>query len=232
MAISSIMVLAILPVILLFLLGALILTLSLIIHKEDNTYLGWVTAVGAGLIILLSISAHPEGHGQIVWGGMLRYDWLGYIFSLLFIFGVGITALFVMNYKEVGSRTEFYLLLIASAIGMCFMASSADLIMLYLAIETTSIPLYILAGFMKDNEFSVEAGFKYLLFGAMTSAIMLYGFSLLFGFAGTTDMYLIFMENIRAAPSRLVWAIKSVLSPYVIFLSRPVSSEKDDKDIK
>jgi len=191
MAISSIMVLAILPVILLFLLGALILTLSLIIHKEDNTYLGWVTAVGAGLIIFLSLPAHPEGHGQIVWGGMLRYDWLGYVFSLLFIFGVGITALFAMNYKEVGSRTEFYLLLIASAIGMCFMASSADLIMLYLAIETTSIPLYILAGFMKDNEFSVEAGFKYLLFGAMTSAIMLYGFSLLFGFASTTDMYLI-----------------------------------------
>jgi NADH-quinone oxidoreductase subunit N len=61
--------------------------------------------------------------------------------------------------------------------------------MLYLAIETTSIPLYVLAGFMLSDNRSTEAGFKYLLFGAMTSAIMLYGFSLLFGFAGTTDMY-------------------------------------------
>jgi NADH-quinone oxidoreductase subunit N len=72
---------------------------------------------------------------------------------------------------------------------MNLMAASADLIMLYLAIETTSIPLYVLAGFMLTDKRSTEAGFKYLLYGALTSAIMLYGFSLLFGFAGTTNMY-------------------------------------------
>jgi NADH-quinone oxidoreductase subunit N len=61
--------------------------------------------------------------------------------------------------------------------------------MLYLAIETTSIPLYAMAGFLvKDNK-SSEAGFKYILFGAMTSAIMLYGLSLLYGFTGTTQIY-------------------------------------------
>ncbi len=58
--------------------------------------------------------------------------------------------------------------------------------MLYLAIETTSIPLYILAGFIIKDDRSSEAGFKYLLFGAMTSAVMLYGFSLIYGFSGTT----------------------------------------------
>ena len=68
------------------------------------------------------------------------------------------------------------------------MASAADLILLYLAIETTSIPMYILAGFLKDDDKSTESGFKYLLFGAMTSALMLYGFSLLFGFSGTTNL--------------------------------------------
>jgi NADH-quinone oxidoreductase subunit N len=61
--------------------------------------------------------------------------------------------------------------------------------MLYLSIETTSIPLYILAGFMTRDEKSVESGFKYLLFGAATSTVMLYGFSLLYGFAGTTNLY-------------------------------------------
>jgi NADH-quinone oxidoreductase subunit N len=61
--------------------------------------------------------------------------------------------------------------------------------MLYLAIETTSIPLYILAGFMLGDNKSTEAGFKYLLFGALSSTVMLYGFSLIFGFAGTTDLY-------------------------------------------
>ena len=61
--------------------------------------------------------------------------------------------------------------------------------MLYLAIETTSIPLYVLAGFLLADEKSTEAGFKFLLFGALTSTIMLYGFSLVFGFTGTTDLY-------------------------------------------
>jgi NADH-quinone oxidoreductase subunit N len=72
---------------------------------------------------------------------------------------------------------------------MNLMATSADLVMLYLAIETTSIPLYVLAGFMLGDAKSTEAGFKYLLFGALTSTIMLYGFSLVFGFTGTTNIY-------------------------------------------
>jgi NADH-quinone oxidoreductase subunit N len=72
---------------------------------------------------------------------------------------------------------------------MTLMASSTDLIMIFLAIETTSIPLYVLAGFFKDDNKSTEAGVKYLLFGALTSAILLYGFSLIFGFTGTTDLY-------------------------------------------
>jgi NADH-quinone oxidoreductase subunit N len=74
---------------------------------------------------------------------------------------------------------------------MAFMASAGDLVMLYLAIETVSIPMYVLAGFFVRNDQSTEAGFKYLLFGAMTSAVMLYGFSLLYGFSGTTDLQMI-----------------------------------------
>jgi NADH-quinone oxidoreductase subunit N len=69
------------------------------------------------------------------------------------------------------------------------MASAADIIMLYLAIETTSIPMYILAGFMTRDDKSTESGFKYLLFGSATSAIMLYGFSLLYGFTGQTNLF-------------------------------------------
>jgi NADH-quinone oxidoreductase subunit N len=90
--------------------------------------------------------------------------------------------------------------------GMCLMASSADLVMLYLAIETTSIPLYVLAGFLVDDKASTEAGFKYLLFGALTSAIMLYGFSLLFGFTGTTDLYKL-AGLLPAGPGALILAL-------------------------
>jgi NADH-quinone oxidoreductase subunit N len=94
-----------------------------------------------------------------------------------------------METENLGKRGEFYILMLVSTVGMCLMATSTNLIMLYLAIETTSIPMYILAGFFKEDRKSTEAGFKYLLFGAMTSAIMLYGFSLLYGFTGTTDLH-------------------------------------------
>ncbi len=108
--------------------------------------------------------------------------------KLLVIFGAGVTALFAMDYEELGGRGEFYLLMIASTIGMAFMVSAGDLVMLYLAIESVSIPLYILAGFFVRDAKSTESGFKYLLFGAMASAVMLYGFSLLYGFSGTTTL--------------------------------------------
>jgi NADH-quinone oxidoreductase subunit N len=107
----------------------------------------------------------------------------------LFIFAAAITAMFAMDMKGVGQKGEFYILMLISTVGMCLMASSADLTMLYLAIETTSIPMYILAGFMIHDDKSTESGFKYLLFGAAASTIMLYGFSLLFGFTGQTNIH-------------------------------------------
>jgi NADH-quinone oxidoreductase subunit N len=119
---------------------------------------------------------------------MLRQDWVSFTFRLIFMAGAALTAL-VATGKSGKHAGEFYLLLVISTLGMSLMAGSANLIMLYLAIETTSLPLYILAGFRVLDQKSVEAGIKYLLFGAMTSAVMLYGFSLLFGFTGTTGLY-------------------------------------------
>lgn len=185
------MFLAVLSEILLLALAGVILLLDFILPQEQHRLLGWVTALGMGLILFFSIPGMPGSAPELTWGGMIRHDWLAFTFKLLFIFGAGITALFAMDYREIGSRSGFYLLMIISTIGMCFMASSANLVMLYLSIETTSIPLYILAGFITKDDRSSEAGFKYLLFGALTSAVMLYGFSLIYGFSGTTDLYLI-----------------------------------------
>jgi len=183
------MIMALLPEILLLVLAGFVLAFDLIWSDENKRGLGWLTAGGLALILIISmLFARPGDQSVLVWGGMLSYDWYSFAFKMLFLFGAGITALLAMDVKELGSRGEFYILMLVSTIGMSLMVSSTDLIMLYLAIETTSIPMYILAGFFKQDDKSTEAGFKYLLFGAMTSAIMLYGFSLLFGFTGTTNI--------------------------------------------
>jgi NADH-quinone oxidoreductase subunit N len=139
--------------------------------------------------MLISLIFARPGEPVSTLGGMVRFDWLGFFFKMLFMFAGAATALLLMDNEKVGHRGEAYLLLLASLLGMNLMAASADLVMLYLAIETTSIPLYVLAGFMLADDKSTEAGFKYLLFGALTSTVMLYGFSLIFGFTGTTDLY-------------------------------------------
>jgi NADH-quinone oxidoreductase subunit N len=184
------MILAILPEIFILVLAALVLVLDLILPEERRGSLGWITAAGlSGAIAISLLVARPGPEARLVWGGMLRFDWLGFVFKMLFLFAAAITALFSVDLARMGKRGEFYLLMLASTLGMSLMASAADLIMLYLAIETTSIPLYILAGFLTRDDKSTESGFKYLLFGAMTSSVMLYGFSLLYGFAGTTNLY-------------------------------------------
>lgn len=190
--IDSAMIRAILPEILLVVLAVVVLVYDLAVDAGRRRGLGWLTAGGLMVIFFTSlVLARPGAESQAVWGGMLRHDWLGFVFTLLFLFGAAVTSLFAMEVEQLGQRGEFYLLLVASTLGMTVMASSANLIMLFLAIEMTSIPLYIQAGFFKSDDKSTEAGFKYLLFGAMASAILMYGFSLMYGFTGTTDLYVL-----------------------------------------
>ncbi len=187
---TTTMLLAILPEIGLVVLAGIVLVLDLAWRDMRCRNLGWFTAAGLVLVGGLSLAfAQPGAEPTLIWGGMLRLDMAGFVFRMLFLTGAAITALFSMRYEGVCLKGEFYVMLLISTLGMSLMASAADLIMLYLAIETTSIPLYVLAGFILRNDKSVEAGIKYLLFGAMTSAVMLFGFSWLYGFSGTTQLY-------------------------------------------
>jgi NADH-quinone oxidoreductase subunit N len=189
--------LAILPEILILVLAGVVLVFDALWHDEQRRSLGWLTAAGLVLIFTIGIAvARPDNDPRFAFGGMIRFDWLGFTFRMAFLFGAAITCLFAMDAENLGKKGEFYLLLLVSTLGMNLMASAGDLVMLYLAIETTSIPLYVLAGFVVNDDKSTEAGFKYMLFGALTSTVMLYGFSLLYGFAGTTSLYAL-AEKIR-----------------------------------
>jgi NADH-quinone oxidoreductase subunit N len=186
---TSTMFASILPEILILTISLLVLVVEPFWKEEKRRNVGWLTAGGLLAAMVISLIFARPGEPVSTLGGMVRFDWLGFFFKMLFMFAGAATALLLMDNEKVGHRGEAYLLLLASLLGMNLMAASADLVMLYLAIETTSIPLYVLAGFMLADDKSTEAGFKYLLFGALTSTIMLYGFSLIFGFTGTTDLY-------------------------------------------
>jgi NADH-quinone oxidoreductase subunit N len=123
------------------------------------------------------------GPGDLPLLGTFATDDLTMIARLLLMGAALITSLLCLDYHPKASPAEFYAMILFSTAGMCLMAAANELILAFLAIELTSIPLYILAGYFQGEARSAEAGMKYLLFGAMSSAIMLYGMSLCYGFA-------------------------------------------------
>ena len=122
--------------------------------------------------------------------GMLVIDPYAVFFEIIFIMIVAVMLLASYSYvgKYVKADGEFYTLMLFSATGAMFMASTNELITIYISLELTSIPLYIMAGLLRTGERSAEAAVKYVLLGAMSSAILLYGFALLYGLTGTTDL--------------------------------------------
>ncbi len=213
---------AIIPETGLTLLAVVLLVLSFIKSEKVNRALGWVTAAGLGLIALLTyLLANLAGTPVLLWGDMIRYDAPGFFFAILFLAGAGLTALFASLDEAIQPKPEFYLMLVLSTIGLCLMASAGNLILIYLAVETASIPLYVMAGLKFRDEKSVESGIKYFLFGALSSALMLYGFSLLYGFSGTTSIYSIsqaIAENQVPLPA-LVLAVLLVFAGFAFKIS-------------
>jgi NADH:ubiquinone oxidoreductase subunit 2 (subunit N) len=107
------MLLAILPEIALLVLAGIIVAYDAVWRQEQRRWLGWITVGGLVVILLISLLvSRPGDEPQLLFGGMLRQDWFGFAFKLLFLFGAAITSLFAMDVKEVGQRGEFYALLL------------------------------------------------------------------------------------------------------------------------
>ncbi|HEX4207441.1 MAG TPA: NADH-quinone oxidoreductase subunit N [Ktedonobacteraceae bacterium] len=129
-------------------------------------------------------------HTQTAFFGMFVVDQYALFFDVIFLLIAAIMVLASYEYigKYVKADGEFYALMLFSVVGMMFMASTGELISIYISLELTSFPLYVMAGLLQNNQKSAEASIKYVLLGAMSSAILLYGFALLYGLTGTTDL--------------------------------------------
>jgi NADH-quinone oxidoreductase subunit N len=125
-----------------------------------------------------------------MFAGAYVVDHYALALKAFFIVATYITVLLSVDYVNEGDyyEGEFYFLLLVATFGMSIMASSRDLITLFVALETISIPTFVLAAFRKHDRASNEAGVKYYLIGVLSSALMLYGFSLIYGVTGATKL--------------------------------------------
>ena len=151
-----------------------------------------LTAVVLGAAFALvapSVCAGASGPDTVAFGGQFRADAFSGLAKLM-IFAAAGTALVVAPrfFERAGAmRAEFPILVLFATLGMSIMVSASDLITLYIGLELNSLSAYVLAAFLRDDERSAEAGLKYFVLGGLASGILLFGLSLTYGFAGTTN---------------------------------------------
>lgn len=153
--------------------------------KRVNLYLAMV-----GIAASAAAAVSLIGRNTTSFSGLLVVDDFAIFFKLAFLLAAALVALSAVAFLEryPGAEGEFYGLMLFSTTGMMLMAGTRELVSIYLALELTSISLYLLAGLAKRDRKSSEAALKYLLLGALSSAILLYGMALLYGLSGTTDL--------------------------------------------
>ncbi len=158
-----------------------------------------IVLAAVGVLAALVMAAAQFGVQTSAFKNMLTVD--GYaVFIYILVLGSGLFSI-ALSYdynKRMGwERGEYYVLMLFSISGAMLMASAANLIVVFLALELLSIPLYIMAAFVPNNAASEEAGLKYFLLGAFAGGFILYGVALIFGATGATNL----MAVVAAAPN-------------------------------
>ncbi len=138
----------------------------------------------------VAAALHADPTPYSIMGQLVVVDGLAGFFRLLFIFAGLATVLFAWTSEEImgrkrENRSEFFSLTVFMTLGMCVMAEARDILMLFLSMESVGLVSYVMAGYMRGSRRSTEASLKYMLFGAVSSAIMLYGLSLFYGLTGS-----------------------------------------------
>lgn len=164
------------------------------------SWLAVASLIATGFLLLNG----PEGR-QVTFNGLFVSDGFGVFAKLLVLTASSLAIILSVNYleKERVARFEYPVLLVFATLGMLAMISANDLISLYVGLELQSLSLYVIASFKRDVAKSTEAGLKYFVLGALSSGLLLYGSSLVYGFTGTTnfDKLAAVLTGAEGAPS-------------------------------
>lgn len=161
---------------------------GLVVRKRPQT-VGYIAFIG--ILASIFFAVRQLGISESIFSGMISVDPFAVFFKILVGFCALIIIVFSFFSSEVQSTVrrmgEYFSLLVSMTLGMFLMAGASNLLMMVLALELTSLSSYILAGYTKEASDSSEASLKYILFGALSSGVMLYGISILYGLTGAAD---------------------------------------------
>jgi NADH-quinone oxidoreductase subunit N len=177
-----------LPEIFLAAAGLALLMLGVFLRGNPTERIAWLSVLALIVTGVLLFWSPPPGT-QTAFQGLYVVDQFARFLKLLVLVGSALTIIMSLDYiaRENMRRFEFPVLLLFATLGMMMMLSANDLIALYVGLELQSLALYVVAAFQRDSERSTEAGLKYFVLGALSSGMLLYGASMVYGFAGTTS---------------------------------------------
>jgi len=162
-----------------------------------------ISRLGVCALIAVAVLIFKFPHdGRTTFGGMFITDAFAAYMKLLVVAGASVSLMMATKYleREKIAVVEYPVLILFSTLGMMLMISANDLISLYMSLELQALPLYVLASIQRDSLRSTEAGLKYFILGALSSGLLLYGASLIYGFTGVTGFGQI-AEALHAQPA-------------------------------
>ena len=176
----------VLPELILAVLAMAMLLIGVFRGDKAARAVSWLS-VGALIVAAIAITVLPGGT-QEAFHGQFIVDQFSQFMKLLALLGSGLAIVMSLTYNEREGiqRFEYPVLILFSTLGMLMMISANDLISLYVGLELQSLSLYVIAAFRRDSAKSAEAGLKYFVLGALSSGMLLYGASMIYGFSGTT----------------------------------------------
>lgn len=175
-------------------------------NKKNRNILGWLGVAGIAIALAFLIGQIGEESTEIL-SGTYVFDPFSTVFKIIFLVGTAFVLLMGMNYEPKDGlryRGEFFYLILTALLGAMFMASSADMITLFIGLELLSISSYILAGLRKNNLQSNEAAMKYIVNGSISTAFILFGLSYIYGITGTTNIFEVGMMTANLQSSDLL----------------------------
>jgi len=164
----------------------LVIAIDLFLPRDRKQWLPWLSLAGIGTAMGSTFTV--VGESEVLYGGLFYLDNFAIFFKffLMAIAGVMVVASAEYVNRNLQSHGEFYGILLFSVLAMMVMVSAGEILTAYIALELFSFTLYVLAGYATHQRRSIEAGIKYILAGAFSSALLLYGVSLIYGSVGTT----------------------------------------------
>ena len=225
------------PELILTICACVALVMEVVLPYRSSKWVGYFALVGLGLAtaaLYFLLWQMSGGETFAIWRmnfaelrmlegiyGTIRVDGFALFFKFIFVVAAALTVAISLRYldTEGEQRGEFYALVLFAVVGMMFLASGYDLIILFISLELMALSFYVLVAFTKRERRSNEAAMKYFLLGAFSSGILLYGMSLIFGVAGSTNVGVIAQrigEVFVATPAGAAGEAATMLRPLLL----------------